>query len=331
MRKRVSPDVVIEPIMRSASMREADRILRAVSPKDVVVCLIGESGVGKEILARRVHDLSSRRSGPFVPINCAAIPEALFESELFGHEKGAFTGATDRARGKLEVAAGGTLFLDEVGEMPLGMQAKLLRFLENKKFMRVGGTTKISVDARLVCATLRPLDEEVRAGRFRADLFYRLQGISIRVPALRDRLADLVPLIQQFTAQLSAKHDTKPPRWTRAVMNVMRTYEWPGNIRELKNVVERAVLLADREIDAEHLPTEKMGATWLDATPAPLPEPRPVPKAQVQAERERIEKALVDCAGNQTQAARLLGISRRTLVHRLDEYGLPRPKKKPRA
>src|SRR5688572_15060955 len=241
-------NVLIEPVMVSNAMRRLDRLLTSVADKEVAVCLVGESGTGKEVLARRIHELSPRRAERFVPINCAAIPEALFESELFGHEKGAFTGATDRARGKLEVAAGGTLFLDEVGEMPLGMQAKLLRFLENKMFMRVGGTTKISVDARLVCATLRPLDEEVRAGRFRADLFYRLQGISIRVPALRDRLADLVPLIQQFTAQLSAKHDTKPPRWTRAVMNVMRTYEWPGNIRELKNVVELVCLLRDGKV-----------------------------------------------------------------------------------
>lgn len=210
--------------MRSAPMRELDRVLRAVAGKEVGICLIGESGTGKEILARRVHELSHRRTGPFVPINCAAIPEALFESELFGHEKGAFTGAADRARGKIEMAAGGTLFLDEVGEMPLGVQAKLLRFLENRMFMRVGGTTKISVDARIVCATLRPLEEEVRAGRFRADLFYRLQGITMRIPPLRDRVPDIGPLVQQFTAQLSARHGTKPPRYTRAALAALRAY-----------------------------------------------------------------------------------------------------------
>src|SRR4051812_23445537 len=180
--------------MKSAAMRELDRILRAVAAKEVVLSLIGESGTGKEVLARRTHELSHRRSGPFVPINCAAIPDALFESELFGHEKGAFTGATARALGKLEAAGGGTLFLDEVGEMPLAMQAKLLRFLENRKFMRVGGSVKVSVDARLICATLRPLEDEVKAGRFRADLFYRLQGISLVIPTLRERKADIAPL-----------------------------------------------------------------------------------------------------------------------------------------
>ncbi|HSO35771.1 MAG TPA: sigma-54 factor interaction domain-containing protein, partial [Labilithrix sp.] len=149
-RTKRTADVVFEPVMQSASMRELDRILRAVGPKEVVLSLVGESGTGKEVLARRIHELSHRKSGPFVPINCAAIPDALFESELFGHERGAFTGATARARGKLEAANGGTLFLDEVGEMPLAMQSKLLRFLENRKFMRVGGTTKIAVDARLV-------------------------------------------------------------------------------------------------------------------------------------------------------------------------------------
>src|SRR5882672_1512485 len=173
--------------MESVAMRELDRVARAVAGKDIVVTLIGESGTGKEILARRVHELSHRRAGPFVPINCAAIPEALFESELFGHEKGAFTGASDRARGKVEAAMGGTLFLDEIGEMPVSVQAKLLRFLENRKFMRVGGSTKIAIDLRLVTATLRPLEEEVKAGRFRADLFYRIQGISLDVPPLRER------------------------------------------------------------------------------------------------------------------------------------------------
>src|SRR5438128_6097521 len=179
-------------------MRRLDQMLKTVAVKEVTISLIGESGSGKEVLARRVHELSSRRGGPFVPINCAAIPEALFESELFGHEKGAFTGASERVRGKLEAANGGTLFLDEVGEMPMPMQAKLLRFLENYKFMRVGGSTKISVDVRLVAATLRPIEDEVKAGRFGPDLFYRIQGISLAVPPLRERRADNAPLVQQF-------------------------------------------------------------------------------------------------------------------------------------
>src|SRR6476660_8889648 len=199
-------DLVLQPVMHSSAMRQLDRIVRVVAAKDVGVTLVGESGSGKEIIARRVHDLSHRRSGPFVPINCAAIPETLFESELFGHEKGAFTGASTRARGKLEAAGGGTLFLDEIGEMPLAVQAKLLRFLENRKFMRVGGTTKIIVDTRIVCATLRPLDQEVRAGRFRADLYYRIQGISLSVPPLRERGADIPPLVHELVAQICARH-----------------------------------------------------------------------------------------------------------------------------
>ena len=169
LRKR-QPDIVFEPIMRSGAMKKLDQMLQAVAGKEVTLTFIGESGTGKEVLARRAHELSERRRHPFIPINCAAIPEALFESELFGHERGAFTGASQRARGKVEAAEGGTLFLDEIGEMPMPMQAKLLRFLENRRFMRVGGSTKIQADIRLLCATLRPLEAEVSARRFRADL-----------------------------------------------------------------------------------------------------------------------------------------------------------------
>ena len=231
--------------MQSQAMRKVDAVVRAVADKDIVVTFIGESGTGKEVLARRVHELSRGRAGPFVPINCAAIPEALFESELFGHERGAFTGASDRARGKIEAAAGGTLFLDEIGEMPLGVQAKLLRFLENRKFMRVGGTTKIAVDVRLITATLRPIEDDVKAGRFRADLFYRIQGITLRVPLLHERQADIGPLIALFVAQASAKFGTRPPRLTRATMAAIRAYSWPGNVRELRNAVELLCVLRE--------------------------------------------------------------------------------------
>jgi DNA-binding NtrC family response regulator len=238
-------DVVFQPVMRSLAMRQLDRVLRTVAPKDVIVTLVGESGTGKEILARRVHELSDRHDGPFVPINCAAIPEALFESELFGHEKGAFTGASDRVRGKIESATGGTLFLDEIGEMPLAAQAKMLRFLENKRFMRVGGSVKITADLRLVTATFRPLEEEVRAGRFRADLFYRIEGITLDVPPLRERIADIAPLVHELVAQSSAKHGTKPPRLARATMAALREYSWPGNVRELQNAVQLLCLLRE--------------------------------------------------------------------------------------
>ncbi len=310
-------DVVLEPVMQSAAMRDLDRVLRAVAPKDVGISLVGESGTGKEVLARRIHELSLRRVGPFVPINCAAIPEALFESELFGHEKGAFTGATERQRGKIEAADRGTLFLDEVAEMPMAMQAKLLRFLENRKFMRVGGTTKISVDARLVCATLRSLEDEVKAGRFRADLFYRLQGITLRVPPLRDRAADIGPLVQQFTAQISARHGTKPPRYTRAAVLALRSYAWPGNVRELRNVVELVCLLREgKTVRVRDLP-EALRATahGVEERPAATGE-----TIQIRLDRplEESVDAILGAAlaledGNRSRAARRLGVSLRTM------------------
>ena len=300
-------------------MRELDRILRAVAPKEVALSLIGESGTGKEVLARRIHELSHRKSGPFVPINCAAIPEALFESELFGHEKGAFTGATVRALGKLEAAGGGTLFLDEVGEMPIAMQAKLLRFLENRKFMRVGGSTKISVDARLVCATLRPLEDEVKAGRFRADLFYRLQGISLGIPPLRERQADIAPLVRQFTAQLSARHGTQAPKYTRATTTALFAYSWPGNIRELRNVVELVCIL--REGKAARV--QDLPAAIRREVERVVPSTPNAARAEVLSVRldrplnetltRILEAALALEDGNRSRAARRLGVSLRTM------------------
>jgi DNA-binding NtrC family response regulator len=236
-------------------MRALDRTLRTVAPKDVVVTLVGESGTGKEVLARRIHELSPRKSGPFVPINCAAIPEALFESELFGHERGAFTGASERARGKIEAAERGTLFLDEVGELPMQLQAKLLRFLENRRFMRVGGSTKIQADVRLLFATLRPLEDDVRAGRFRADLYYRIQGIVLRVPPLREHREDIAPMIERFTSELSAFHRVAPPRIGRAARAALVLYSWPGNVRELRNVIEALCLLfPGKHVRARDLP-----------------------------------------------------------------------------
>lgn len=311
-------DVVFEPVMESASMRELDRILRAVAPKDVALSFIGESGTGKEVLARRTHELSHRRSGPFVPINCAAIPEALFESELFGHEKGAFTGATGRALGKLEAAAGGTLFLDEIGEMPLAMQAKLLRFLENRKFMRVGGSVKVSVDARLVCATLRPLEDEVKAGRFRADLFYRLQGISLQIPTLRQRQADIAPLVRQFTAQLSARHGTLPPRYTRAANTALLGYSWPGNIRELRNVVELLCILREgKAARVQDLPAA-IRHEAAHATPTPRSSRDEVLSVRLDRPLNETLTAILEAAlaledGNRSRTARRLGVSLRTM------------------
>lgn len=255
MREKRQVDATTEPILRSNAIRRADRILRAVASKDVILTLIGESGTGKEVLARRAHELSSRRRGPFVPVNCAAIPEALFESEIFGHERGAFTGANQRSRGKIEAAEKGTLFLDEIGETPIASQAKLLRFLENRRYTRVGSATKVEADVRLMFATLRPLEQDVRSGRFRADLFYRIQGITLDVPPLRERKADILPLLAYFAAQMAARHGVAPPKLGRRAKAALLSHDWPGNVRELRNLVETLCLLRPgRQVRAVDLP-----------------------------------------------------------------------------
>jgi DNA-binding NtrC family response regulator len=316
-------NVVFAPIMRSPSMRALDRTLRAIAPKQIAISLVGESGTGKEVLARRIHDLSPRRSGPFVPINCAAVPDALFESELFGHEKGSFTGATERMRGKIEPAHGGTLFLDEIGDMPLAVQGKLLRFLENQKFMRVGGSEKISVDVRLVCATLRPLEQEVQAGRFRGDLYYRIQGIQLDVPPLRARQADLAPLVQQLLSQLSSRHGVAPVKLTRSALAALRCYPWPGNIRELRNVLELVVVMrAGKRVRVEDLPAALRAK--VAANGPVMPRRSTVDHLQVSLDRplrhsvmQIIEAALALENGNAMRAARRLGISARTIQRHL--------------
>jgi DNA-binding NtrC family response regulator len=306
--------------MDSPVMRAFDRVLRAVAAKEVTVTFVGESGSGKEVMARRLHELSRRRAGPFVPINCTAIPESLFESELFGHERGAFTGATERALGKVEMAAGGTLFLDEVAEMPLALQAKLLRFLETRRYMRVGGAKKLQADVRLALATLRPLENEVRAGRFRADLYYRIQGIVLTVPPLRDRRRDIPLLLDAFIAQLSALHEVAPPRLTRSARASLLAHAWPGNVRELRNVVELVCILHEgRAVRASDLPfAAAAGAAspGLDGTGG----------LHVALDRplEQIVEQIVDAAiaregGNLSRAAARLGISVRTLQRRREQ------------
>jgi len=306
-------DVVLDPVMLSPSMRELDRMVQAVAPKDVVVTFIGESGSGKEVFARRIHELSDRRTGPFVPINCAAIPESLFESELFGHERGAFTGATERNRGKIEAAAGGTLLLDELGELPWAMQAKLLRFLEGKRFMRVGGSTKVSVDIRLVCATLRPLEHEVQAGRFRADLYYRTEGITLSIPPLRERPADIAPLAHQFIAELSAFHGVKPPKLGREALAALERFAWPGNVRQLRNAMERFCLLR---------PGLPVRLSDFPRTVEAPPKKKDSLEVRLDQPLERTIRQVFDAAlraegGNRSRAARRLGVSVRTVQRHL--------------
>jgi transcriptional regulator with PAS, ATPase and Fis domain len=319
--------------MVSGAMRRLDRTLRRIADKDVVVCLVGESGTGKEVLARRIHELSSRRAERFVPINCAAIPEALFESELFGHERGAFTGASELMRGKVEAASGGTLFLDEIGELPFGLQAKLLRFLESLRFMRVGGTEKIQADVRLVCATLRPLEDDVRRGTFRADLYYRIQGITLSIPPLRERRADIAPLASELLAQLASKHGVSEPKLTRAALAALQSYAWPGNIRELRNVLEKLCLLRTRRnVRLADLPD----ALRLTAAPADLARASPTRTVEVsldeplEASVDRIIQAAVALeGGNRSRAAERLGIGLRTVQRKLSPS--PRPSSPPSA
>jgi DNA-binding NtrC family response regulator len=314
-KRQTPPAVVIEPIMSSPVMRSFDRTLRAVAAKQVTVTIVGESGSGKEVMARRLHDLSPRRSGPFVPINCAAIPETLFESELFGHERGAYTGATECAPGKVEMASGGTLFLDEVAEIPLALQPKLLRFIETHRYMRIGGTRKLEADVRLVLATLKPLEDEVRAGRFRADLFYRTSGIVLVVPPLRDRRGDIHALLDGFVAQLSALHDVQAPAIARAARAALLGYDWPGNVRELRNVVELlCILRAGKRVRISDLPPPIRAATGDPRVGESITLGLDRPLAEIV---DRVVDEVVSLErGNLTRAAERLGVSVRTLQRR---------------
>jgi DNA-binding NtrC family response regulator len=310
------PIVVLEPVMTSPVMRSFDRFLRAIAVKEVTVTFTGESGSGKEVMARRLHEMSPRRGGPFVPINCAAIPEALFESELFGHERGAYTSANERSSGKIEVADSGTLFLDEIAEMPLALQAKMLRILETRRYMRVGGTKKIEADVRLVLATLRPLEQEVRAGRFRPDLYYRIQGIVLEVPPLRERRRDIPQLLDAFIAQLSAIHDVEAPVFARSARAALVAYDWPGNVRELRNVVELLCILREgkavRVLDLPPGIRQGRADATVQGDSIVVPTNRPL---------EEIMDLVIDAAisaehGNLTRAADRLKVSVRTLQRR---------------
>jgi transcriptional regulator with PAS, ATPase and Fis domain len=341
-------------VVTDERMLQLHRLLRAVAQGTISVLLLGETGVGKEVIAQSIHRYSPRASRPFVSINCAAIPEALLESELFGHERGAFTGAVREKTGLLETAEGGTLFLDEVGEMPLPAQAKLLRAIELRQIVRVGGVRPRPVDVRFVSATNRDVEELIAARSFRRDLFFRLNGISVSVPPLRERVAELDGLAARFLTEFSASLGRGHLALSEAALHRLRSHAWPGNVRELRNVIERAVLLCDgRQILPEHLSLEPTGAVGTEparaehvppppslmaTTPfgraAAIPTPPDVwPQSalseELQAtERRRILEALERCAGNQTRAAEMLGISRRVLIHRLEAYGVPRPRKR---
>jgi transcriptional regulator with PAS, ATPase and Fis domain len=298
------------PVGASRAWREV--ILRAtqVAPTEATTCLQGESGTGKEVIARFIHQRSPRRRGPFIAINCAALPEQLLESELFGFERGAFTGAQQSKPGLIELARNGVLFLDEVTEMTPAAQAKFLRVLQEREFLRLGGTRPVPVNVRIIAATNRDLDDGVARGEFRADLYYRLNVFDIRIPPLRERRDDIPLLAAGFLRELSGA----AAELTADAMEALRRHDWPGNVRELRNVLERAVIVSDgRFIDAEHL---RLRVREHSA---------PVVSTDLSAlERQAIERAMRDVGGNKMKAAKQLGISRTQLYGRLRKFGLER-------
>ena len=301
-------------IGNSAQMLKVCRTVEKVAPTNATVLLLGDSGTGKEVLARAVHALSPRASQRFVAINCAAIPENLLESELFGYEKGAFTGAVKQTPGKIECADGGTLFLDEIGDLPLPLQAKLLRFLQERVIERVGGRTEIPVDVRVVCATHRKLSNMIADGTFREDLYYRLSEISINIPSLKEREGDALMIARALLQRFSTESGGKAKDFSKDAAIAIENYSWPGNVRELENRVKRALIMSDgAKITAEELELEDVAE---EKMPFNLREVREA------AEKKAVERALQYSSGNIAQAAELLGISRPTLYDLMKKLGI---------
>ena len=307
-------------------MQAIFKTVQAVASTRTTVLITGESGTGKTLLARALHALSTRRHGPFVEVNCGALPESLLESELFGHQKGAFTGAVRDKIGKFEAAAGGTIFLDEIGTSSPAFQVKLLRVLQDRVIERVGDTTTIPVDVRVVLATNKDLEQAVAAGEFREDLYYRIHVVAIEMPPLRARPSDIAPLAEHFLRRFAADHGRPALRFSPAALDALSAAPWPGNVRQLENVVERAVVLGGHDVvDVGDLPPLGRGAAGAPAAAvAPLPEgpPRPLKEALALPERRIIEQALAHCGGNRERAAKLLGINRSTLFHKLRKLGI---------
>ena len=322
-----SPGMRADVVVEDDATRGVHGLIARVAPGMINVLLLGETGVGKEVLAERVHRLSPRAAGPFVRLHCAALSENLLESELFGHEKGAFTGANERRVGHLEAANGGTVFFDEVGELPPSVQVKLLRVLEERRVTRVGGTEPVDIDVRVVAATHRDLADDVARGRFRQDLWYRFNGISVTVPPLRERRAEIAPLARLFLSEAAARSGLgAPPPITAEAVRALEAHPWPGNLRELRNLMERAALLCDGAVRPEHLAFDAPA----QRSPETSPHTARALREQLDAiERDRILDALRRCGGNQSRTAKLLEMPRRTLLARLDAYGVPRPRKGP--
>ena len=299
-------------IASSGEMLRVLRNIEKIAATGVTVLLLGESGTGKELLAQAIHKLSGRKQEPFIPINCAAIPETLLESELFGHEKGAFTGAVRQNIGKIESANRGTLFLDEIGDVPLPMQVKLLRFLQDQVVERVGGRKPIQVDVRIICATNQDLDRLMSEARFREDLYYRLNEVAIRVPPLRERLGDAVLLASFFLRRFAAEYGRPVRGFSPATLVAIKDYSWPGNVRELENRVKRAVVMADAPLLS---PTD-IGLS----APGEEPQSLGIRAARARAEREVLQLALAQAGSNLSKAAKLLGISRPTLYDLMQQH-----------
>jgi DNA-binding NtrC family response regulator len=322
-----------ELVGTSPGMQEIFVLLQQAGPSKACVLITGESGTGKELVARTIHALSPRRQGPFVAINCAALPETLIESELFGHEKGSFTGASERRAGCFEVAQHGTLLLDEIGEMPMQTQAKLLRILEDSRVRRLGGRAEFEVDVRVVAATNKAPDEAVRDGHLREDLYYRLNVFHIHLPPLRERKADIRAIAETLVADLNRKHECRVADFSPAVLEAFEGHNWPGNVRELRNVLERAVIIAgEGTIELNHLPAFMQGRPGTAPPLAPSGEAAPAPvdnetiRFQIGTTVEDVEKGLIlrtleHTRNNKTRAAEILGISLKTLHNKLKEYG----------
>lgn len=312
---------------RHPRLRVALRLLERVAPTDSTVLLTGESGTGKELFARALHALSPRRGGPCVAVNCAAIPESLLENELFGHERGAYTGAGSRQAGRFELAEGGTVFLDEIGEIPLGVQGKVLRVLEERTFERVGGGRTLRADVRLIAATNRDLRAMVGTGQFRADLFFRLEVFPIELPPLRERASDIPLLARHLLGEIARRHEMAPPRLDDGAADLLAVQPWPGNVRELANVLERAVILSEgkplRTTDLAPLLRLARARPPFRETPPDRAAAAPAPAG----ERDRVRLALAEADGDHKRAAQLLGMSYRTLlrkIRQLDLQGVPR-------
>jgi len=315
LKRKIGSDTLVGEAPR---MREVLALIERIAPTHSTVLIGGESGTGKELAARAIHAQSPRRDGPFVALHCGALPEALLESELFGYEKGAFTGAAQRKPGRLELADGGTLFLDEIGDVPLSIQVKLLRALQERTFERLGGIKSMTVDVRFVAATHRDLEAMARAGNFREDLLYRLSVVPIRIPPLRERPEDIPVLLHHFCAELGRANGRPSLRLDPAAVTALAALPWPGNVRQLMNVVERLVVLADGDrIRAEDVEREIGAARAIYSTA-----PSSLDVKRRDAERGALVEALDKTGGNRTVAARLLGISRRTLYNKLAEHGI---------